>query len=282
MQQVNTAPFRRVGIVANTSKQGAPVLLQLLYGALLQQGAQVCLDISTAALLNMSTHHPLEEAECIIAIGGDGTILRLVDFVVKRNIPIIGINLGRVGFLSEVEPADIQQAAADIMQGHYQLDQRGLLECTYQDKTALALNDVLFCKQHSSRTIEVRAMVGSQEIWHYTCDGVLVSTPTGSSAYSLSVGGPLVAPDVPAMLITPVAAHVLTARPILFPDHVCVRLELMNDHCNHAQVCADGEPLFSLLRKGDTVSIRKAKETLSFIRLGTMNYYDLVSRKLSE
>lgn len=273
-------PLKHFAIVANTTKEGTAPLTKYLYRCLTELGATISADEKTADILEDPALFSGERPDCVIAIGGDGTILHLVDYLVENNLPVLGINLGHVGFLSEVEPSEIETACRDLIAGRYYIDRRTLLSGSYQKQSSLALNEFLFYKEHYSRTIEVCVEVDRQEVSCFSADGVLVSTPTGSSAYSLSAGGPLVAPDVPAILITPVAAHSLTARPMLFRNDVEVRLRLMNDRYNTALVCADGKSVYTGLHTDDLFCVNRSEYAVNFLRLHTMNYCALVKQKL--
>ena len=170
-----------------------------------------------------------EDCDLLISLGGDGTLLRSATLVRELNIPILGINLGRLGFLSNLDKTDPVNVITLLEKGNYELDQRTLLKLeTDSDifgETKFALNDFTLLKRDSSSMITIHTYIDDEFLNSYWADGLIVSTPTGSTGYSLSCGGPIIFPSSKTFVITPVAPHSLTARPIIIPDHRKIRFE---------------------------------------------------------
>lgn len=218
--------------------------------------------------------------DCLLVIGGDGTILKQVNWAVQAAIPLLGINMGRVGFLSEVEPSWLEEGLDALLNGRYQIETRALLSGEVEGEQRLALNDFMLGKKHPSRTVEVGILVDGKAVAEYSCDGVLVSTPTGSTGYALSAGGPVLSPELPVTIVTPVCAHNLSARPMLFSAEATIELVLLDDHDNRALVCTDGDVAFGEFAKGDVLRVRKSSERVQFLRIRENNYFQLVRKKL--
>lgn len=268
--------IRRFGVVSNGEKIGTDLLAARVRHYLERRNLHCVINPPDAQKVEFD----LNDVDCLIVIGGDGTILRQVNAVAVAALPILGINMGRVGFLSEVEPTWVEDALEALAVGRYRIEERTLLAGEVDGEHTLALNDFMLCKKHPSRTIEVGISVDGKVIAEYACDGILVSTPTGSTGYALSAGGPILSPELPLVMIVPVSAHSLSARPMLFSAGAKVGLQLLDDHDNNALVCADGDTVFREFSKGDIVTVRQAKHNVRFLRIREDNYIQLIRNKL--
>ena len=221
--------------------------------------------------------------DLLITLGGDGTIVHAVHAVSPAGVPILGVNLGRLGFLAEVEPAAIHSAIPRVLEGGYLLEERMMLHAElYRDGHRLmvsdAINDAFMGRGRTSRTVRVSVDVDDHYVMTQTADGVIVSTPTGSTAYCLSAGGPIVAPDVRGLTITPVAAHLAVAHAIVIPSDRLLRLRLIKG--DGAVFTVDGQTDMDLL-PGDEVRCTQSQVTAKFIRFGNDGYfYETVLRRL--
>ncbi len=222
-----------------------------------------------------------ERLDALVALGGDGTMLRAAGEAAVRDVPVLGVNLGTLGFLSEVEPEGLEKALSRLLEGDYREERRAMLSVAVGETRCLALNDAVVSRGGYARLIHVSALVDGSRAGDYRADGLLVSTPTGSTGYSLSAGGPIVAPGVDCMVITPICPHSLQHRPQVVPGHVEVRLVLSASEPVEASLQVDGRAC-ALLRAGDTVVIRKAEESVRLIRLRETGFFDVVHRKLIE
>lgn len=221
--------------------------------------------------------------DLLITLGGDGTIVHAVHAVSPAGVPILGVNLGRLGFLAEVEPTEVQTAIPRVLEGTYLLEERMMLHAElYRDGRQLlscdAINDAFMGRGRTSRTVRISVDVDDHYVMTQTADGVIVSTPTGSTAYCLSAGGPIVAPDVRCLTITPVAAHLAVAHAIVIPSDRVLRLRLIKGDA--AILTVDGQTDIDLL-PGDEVRCTQSAVTAKFIRFGSDGYfYETVLRRL--
>ncbi len=219
------------------------------------------------------------DCEAIISVGGDGTLLRANELARRFALPILGVNIGRVGFLTEVEPDALDEACKRLAMDAYTLEDRMMLTATIGEKMAYALNDVVISRGGYARLIGVNAWVGDDQIGNYIADGVIVSTPTGSTGYSLSAGGPIVCPEVECMVLTPICAHSLQHRPVVTSAAQAITIALDGEH--DALVSVDGrEPI--RLHSGEKLVITKAEQPARFIRLGPKSFFKTIRIKLSE
>lgn len=216
--------------------------------------------------------------DMVIAVGGDGTILRIAADCARANVKILGFNCGHVGFLSEGEPDALSKVMAKILSGDYYIEKRSMLECKTDGKTHLALNDFVISRS-GGKLISVDVFSGERFIDSHRCDGFIVCTPTGSTAYSLSAGGPVISPDAHVIALTPINSHSLHSRPIVTNDTEKITLKLSGER-DKAEIFADGNAVATLKNKG-TVSIEKADCVVSFIRLPEYNFYEKLLCKLN-
>lgn len=234
------------------------------------------LDGGTRRLLS---DFPPERCEAVISIGGDGTLLRANALAVRSGLPVLGINVGRVGFLTEVEIDRLEEACGRLANDAYTLEERMMLRATVGERESLALNDVVLSRGGYARLIGVNVWVDGDQVGPFIADGLIVSTPTGSTGYSLSAGGPLVCPEVECMVLTPICAHSLQHRPVITSAAQTITIELDGDH--DAMMAVDGrEPIrFS---KGQTLTITRSEHAARFIRLGPKSFFNTIRIKLSE
>lgn len=217
--------------------------------------------------------------EAVVSVGGDGTFLRSNAKAIEYSLPLLGVNVGRVGFLAEVELDKLDRACKRLAADDYSLDERMLLQAVAGDRTLLALNDVVVSRGGYARLIGVNAWVGGDKIGHFIADGMIVSTPTGSTGYSLSAGGPIVCPEVECMLLTPICAHSLQHRPVVTSAAQTVTIRLESDH--EAMISADGQESLHF-NSEDTLTITRAPVMARFIRLEPMSFFSMIRIKLSE
>ncbi|MFO7273570.1 MAG: NAD(+)/NADH kinase [Symbiobacteriaceae bacterium] len=224
------------------------------------------------------------EADMLIVLGGDGTLIRAVQRVAPYGVPVLGINTGHLGFLTAMESGDALAQLDRVLAGGYELEERMMLQATVlRDGQALAamsaLNDAVISKGPRARMVHLEVVVGETEVARYRADGVIVATPTGSTAYSLSAGGPVVEPTVDCLLITPICPHTMSARSIVVGADVAVSIRVAASP-GEVGLSADGSDPFPLL-PGDVVRVGRAPYTARLVRLPGYCFYDVLRRKLS-
>ena len=226
----------------------------------------------------------IEKSDIVIAIGGDGTIIHIAKHAATLNKPILGVNCGRVGFVANLEPADIP-LLSKLFDRTYSIDERMMLEVSVFSKnranTLYALNDVTVSRGSLSRMVELDVKYNGEFINSYRSDGLILSTPTGSTAYSLSAGGPVIEPHMKCILLTPVCPHSLFTRSVLFSDDSQVSV-MPNERCDaDIFVTADGIQSFKI-DKSDSITVKRSKLTADFIKLNNKNFYRILNDKLTE
>lgn len=220
--------------------------------------------------------------DAMVSLGGDGTFLRAAQYAIRRQIPLLGINLGRVGFLTEADYDETAQSARRLAAGEFQLENRMLLSVQVNAEAPfLAVNDAVVTRGGYSRLITIDAHVSRDRIGRYIADGIIVATPTGSTGYSLSAGGPIISPGVPCMVLTPVCAHTLQHRPVVVPDGATVQLHLRCDQEQGIVLTIDGQDAQALSGR-DRIAVSRAPQDLSLIRLKEPHFFSLVRNKLTE
>lgn len=223
------------------------------------------------------------ECGMVITFGGDGTLLEGASLAMKYHCPLLGINLGTVGFLTEGDPEEREEIIQAILQGQYQLEKRELLQIQVHGQPGkyLALNDAVITRGGYARLIQVETRV-DHELWGtFTADGVIAATPTGSTGYSLSAGGPVIAPGVSCVVVTPVCAHSMQHCPCIVPADSEITFHLKSDREQQAQLQIDGRSLITL-RSGDTVIVTNTEETIQLVRLKKYRFFSLLRTKLNE
>ncbi len=222
------------------------------------------------------------DADYVVSMGGDGTLLRTIYCVGSRCTPIIGVNMGRLGFLAGVGVDDIDEVLDSVYNEHYVVDCLAMVqvETTRNDETDIqecALNEIAVLKRDNASMISIRTIINGEYIVTYHADGLIISTPTGSTAYSLSNGGPIIVPHTGVLSLTPVAPHSLTARPIVIPDNAVVTLEVESRSHNFL-VAADGRS--AKYDEGQILTIRRAPYDAHIVKPKKMTYFSTLRKKM--
>ena len=216
-----------------------------------------------------------------ISLGGDGTFLRAASRVGAKQIPIIGVNMGRLGFLADVLPNEIEEVLDDIYKGDFDIDERSVIKIETENEvietSPYALNDISILKRDNASMIPIHARIDDEYLVTYQADGLIVNTPTGSTAYSLSNGGPIIVPRGDILCLTPVAPHSLNIRPIVFNDDVVIRLEVESRSHNYL-VAIDGRSV--KLKEGTMLTIRKAPFVTRIVKRRDYSYFATLRTKL--
>jgi NAD+ kinase len=276
-----------IGLVAHSQKKGAAVLVNALRQEFARHKISLQLETAAARLVGegegMSVPELSRNCELLIVLGGDGTILRTVHDLGDNLRPIFGINLGTLGFLTCLGPADYRQAVASIVNGHYLLSARSLLyvEVVRAGKVNghhLGLNDAVISRGALSRLIRFETHVNGALLTEYSADGLIVSTPTGSTAYSLSAGGPLLTPDSNVFAITPICPHTLTNRSVIIADNSAIEVRLQSRQ-EDIFLTVDGQKAIPM-DCADSIRIRRAEQTLPLAMLPDLPFFELARRKL--
>jgi NAD+ kinase len=218
--------------------------------------------------------------DILISVGGDGTILRMARLVSGHNIPILGINLGKLGFLAEVSVEELDDCLTEILRGDYRVEDRMMLQARINKSKQFmyAMNDIVLNQTDSSRMFNVQTFVSGEFLSKFTCDGTIVSTPTGSTAYALSNGGPIVTPTNHSMLISPICPHSLTARTVVVPEESIITLKVQTAH-GKMRLTADGQSQLSV-RLPLEVVIERSPLITKLVKRKNTSYYDVLRRKL--
>ena len=282
----------RIGIVAKPDLADARATLSQLRAWLEARGATPCWSPEAAALLDgapglvVSRDDMPAATDLIVVLGGDGTLLAMADRIARgpRDVPILGVNFGSLGFLTEITRPELFDALADVLEGRASLDERMMLHARVQrageePHDTTVLNDVVFTRTALSRIIDLSVWVGDQFVTNVKADGLIVASPTGSTAYNLAAGGPIVHPAMEAFILTPIAPHTLSNRPIVVPAHRDVRVAVSTDNGGEVYVTLDGQTGFPL-RTGDDVIIRRAARHVKLVRATTRTYFEVLRQKL--
>jgi NAD+ kinase len=220
--------------------------------------------------------------DLLVSLGGDGTLLTAAQAVEKHQIPILGINLGGLGFLTQLTAKDIESGLNRIKRGKFQIERRLALEVRKtlprQSKILYALNDAVLHKGEVAHLISFEIWVGKEFICSFTADGLIVSTPTGSTAYSLAAGGPIIHPQMEALIVTPICPQTMATRPIIFSADEKIIIKLTRVR-SRSQVMVDGQTGFPLSR-GDRIEIKRARHKVTLIRFPEASFYGILRQKL--
>lgn len=221
--------------------------------------------------------------DCILVFGGDGTILRAKDIALRTNAPILGINLGYLGFLSESTLTDLRKSIKDLLKNKFKLQQRMLLSVQLRRENSivyqgLALNDAVIYKADSPRLISIRIYSSGRFVLDTRCDGIIASTPTGSTAYSLSAGGPILSPVMKAIVVSPLNPHILSIRPMVYPDSDKLMFKV-HGLDNPARLQIDGINVYEL-HEHDELTVSASKKQVQFIKLSNRTFYAILRNKM--
>ncbi|TNE36110.1 hypothetical protein EP342_00850 [bacterium] len=218
-----------------------------------------------------------DKADVILTFGGDGTILSAVQTYIKSDVPIMGFNVGKLGFLAEFIVSGLEETLKDLINGNYRIITRSALETNIDNETIYALNDIVLEKSDASHMVDIKAFSNSHFIGEYFADGLIVATPTGSTAYSLSAGGPVIFPSSPVLCITPISPHSLTHRPLVVPDNQILRFEVFS-RTGELNLVADGK-VRKKISNGDNILIKKSEETVKLIEPENSSFFDVLRDK---
>ncbi len=280
--------FRHAAIVGKYQARGIRPVLEEVAHFLIAQGLEVCFDRDTAAATGVVHHEALSTAEigarCDLAVvvGGDGTMLGIARELARHNLPLVGINQGRLGFITDVPIDRFKESLAPMLAGDYEEEHRTMLDgSVWRDGErifeGLSMNDVVVSRGATAGMVELRVDIGSDFVANLRADGLIIASPTGSTAYALSAGGPILHPGIAGWVLVPIASHTLSNRPIVLPDHGEVRIEIVAGR--DASANFDMHSLTSLLH-GDQVRVRRSQHKVRFLHPRGWSYYATLRRKL--
>jgi len=289
LEQAMSAVFRSVGVVGRSRQQGIETVLAELLTELRSSGAEVLLedrfaDVAGHGYELYSREAIAEAAEMVVVLGGDGSMLSAARNLVPFGKPMLGVNRGRLGFLTDISPDVIGEQIRAVMGGDYSIEERSLLDALVYRRGEVvaegdALNDVVVNSGTSAQMIEVELYIDGEFVNRQRADGMIVSTPTGSTAYSLSGGGPIMHPALDALLIVPMFPHALSSRPIVVKGGSEIRLDVLARNRIHPPVTCDGQVNMTA-RPGDSVILRKKPYTLSLLHPPGHSFYASCRDKL--
>lgn len=278
--------FHRIGIQWNSSKESGLEAARKLVRVLRDRNVKISVNRSLSAALNepaLCDENGFSNCEMLIVLGGDGTILQALDYAIPNDLPILGVNFGRLGFLSEVEVNDAERDLEEVLAGNFTIDER-MTMCVegYDDEKIFALNEIVIDRSTPEvRILSLEYEANGTTVNRISGDGLIISSATGSTAYSLSAGGPIIAPGLDCFVLTPICPHMLNVRPVVLSasDRITVRL---TDDRNGARAVLDSRKFIPLEGNDAEITIRRSTRNAKFIRLHDRNYFDLLRGKLSE
>ena len=277
--------FRRIGLIWNPTKTSGFEVARELREILAERGLSVTTGITLAHALGAPelAEGSFEECDLLMVLGGDGTLLSALDYALPKNIPMLGINLGRMGFMTEVDPVNLRRDVSEVLDGNYTIDSRMTLTVAGQNENNFfALNDIVLTRSTPSvRILSLEIEVNGIVVDRISGDGLIVATATGSTAYSLSAGGPIIRPGLDCLVITPICPHTLNTRPVVVSSNDVIKIRVMDDR-GGAQAVMDGRKVINVPCGEPGVTILRSELRARFIRLHDRNYFSLLRDKLSE
>ena len=277
--------IRIVGLVAKYQERKATDMVRWLVPWLKQRGKKVLVEngIARTGGTSCTKKAMAARAELIISLGGDGTLLNIAPLVERPDVPILGVNLGGLGFITEVAVDELEAVLTKALEGDYDVEKRMTLEVRVYSKKRKpylfrVLNDAVIAKGARSRIIDLETYVGDDYLCTYRADGLIISTPTGSTAYSLAAGGPILEPTLSAIVVAPICPHTLTHRPIVVPGNAAIHVTLRS-FGDTVFLTPDGQPGVRL-NNGDKVEAREYGLPVSLIKVPSRSYYEILRDKL--
>lgn len=281
-------PIKRIGLIANSGKAASRSVVRNAERWIRAAGRSIYCDEATAVLFKDPVHRfpdaasLAREVDLLLVFGGDGTMLRVVREIQGAKTPVLGINLGRLGFLTLVPSQNLRQALEQIWKNEFVLESRSLIEASRVtggcEVTLCALNDIVISRGAVSRMIELDVEVDGLELTRYRCDGLIVSSPTGSTAYSLSAGGAIISPSADVFAITPICPHTLSNRSVIIGLSSTVKVRVISEKVE-TTVTADGQ-VQEDLATGDVITIRRSRRAIRLLHPGGISFFETVRQKL--
>lgn len=293
MPTASPCRFRHAALIGKYQASGIRPILEDVAHTLSRAGVDVSIEFDTALNTGMSEYPPLtldeigRQCDVAVVVGGDGTMLAIARELSRYGVPLIGINQGRLGFITDIQQSDLHVALPLILGGQYEEEARSMLEGAVMRPLrtggfetiyeGYAINEVVVSRGATASMVELRAEVDGQFVANYRADGLIVSSPTGSTAYALSAGGPILHPGLGGWVIVPIASHTMSNRPIVVPDTGTITIEIVAGR--DASMNFDMQSLASLLH-GDRVTVRRSCHRVRFLHPKGWNYYATLRRKM--
>jgi NAD+ kinase len=282
---MKTSMIHTVGLVAKYHEPKAAQVVRWLIPWLKKRGMKVCVETGPLrrGARSCTKKEMAAEADLIISLGGDGTLLNIAPLVIRPEVPILGVNLGGLGFITEVAVGELESVLRKTLDGDYEVEKRMTLEVRVISKKGRTrkfriLNDAVIAKGARSRIIDLETYVGEDYLCTYRADGLIISTPTGSTAYSLAAAGPILEPTLGAIVLAPICPHTLTNRPIVVPSNAAIRVTLRS-FGDTVFFSPDGQKGVRL-NNGDKLEARDYGMPVSLIKLPSRSYYEILREKL--
>lgn len=278
---------KTIGLIAHTQKPGAAELVAQLRKDFGRAGVEVLLESATSELIGEPGKLDIAaigtNADLLVVLGGDGTILQVISSLQDAIKPVFGINIGSLGFLTCLNSSAAREAVDAIVSGHYAFSDRVLISIEVRapntaDTRMLALNDAVISRGEISRLIRLRTRINGEDLTEFNADGLIIATPTGSTAYSLSAGGPILTPLSGVFVITPICPHVLTNRSVIVEDRSVIEVEPSEDDCQTYLTIDGRSPM--LLNPGSVVTIRRSAKVLPLAVLPEVSFFSVLRQKL--
>ena len=280
--------FRHAALVGKYQSQGMRGVLEEIAQFLIRQGLEVSIETQTALATGITDHGTLtpdqlgRECDLAVVVGGDGTMLGIARQLARHGTPLVGINTGRLGFITDVAAGQFAEVLAPMVAGDYEEERRTMLEGGVKRDGELifesfAMNDVVVSRGGAASMVELKVEIGAEFVANIRSDGLIIGSPTGSTAYALSAGGPILHPGIAAWVLVPIAPHDLSNRPIVLPDTGEISIEIVA--ARDASVSFDMQSLASLLH-GDRISVRRSQHQVRFLHPRGWSYYATLRRKL--
>lgn len=282
--------FNTIGVITKPQAESARETLQSLFDFLANKNCTVFIDEQIPDSINTHQFEKLdrkeigERCDLAIVVGGDGTILNAVRSLSQASVPLLGINVGRLGFLADISPDNLEDSLNEILAGSYHEEQRFLLEMqVYRDNKLIfegdAFNDVVVHIRDVARMIEFETRINNEFVNHQRADGIVVSTPTGSTAYALSAGGPILHATLDAITLVPISPHTLSSRPLVVNDEAQIDILICSTKEGIAQATCDGH-LSTDVHVGDHIKVKRKAKKITLLHPANHNYFEILRAKL--
>ncbi len=282
--------MKKIGIIPNTDKDKNLLYTKKIIDVVYSKGGKINISNDIAKKLGISGYEKfdvkkvIDESDLVICLGGDGSFLKVSRKALGSSVPVLGINLGSLGFLAEGNKNDIETVIDRIMKDDYSVEDRMMLEVTVKKDNKIiysdtALNDIVVSRGALSRIIHLKTYIDEKFVDDFPGDGLIISSPTGSTAYSLSAGGPIVEPDIDLIIVTPICPHILYSRSFIAKPNSTIKVLIDNDPDFDAMVTSDGQHGYPVTCE-NVIEIKKSEHTIKMDCLGRMNFFGILRNKI--